>query len=161
MRGSNARIWRSNSSATRKPPSAVSEHTKKKGRFHTLEPAPVLQLELHAERKVNLRWSAFRGIPVLIEIGGHESGRGALGHGGVHRAPVVPFERVVVVESELRLEALLDREVLVHRRVGADDPLLDPEVPGQVAAGERRSYGLAQVALGRSIRVVEIGRASC
>jgi len=41
-----------------------------KGRFQTLEPAPVLQfkppLELHAERKVNLRRSAFGGIPFSL-----------------------------------------------------------------------------------------------
>src|SRR5438046_961092 len=117
-------------------------------------------LKPHAERKMNLRWSAFRGIRKVIETGGHETGRIRLSHRGVHCIPVEPLERIVVIEPKLRLEPLLDREVLIDRSVGPYDTLRDPEVIGHVAARERRSYYFAQVAPSRSIRLDDRGRAA-
>src|SRR5207244_1030789 len=84
-------------------------------------------LEPHAKRKMNLRRSALGGIRKVIETGRHETGRVGLSHHGVHRIPVEPLERVVVIEAELRFEALLDCEVLVDRGVGPDDSLLDTD----------------------------------
>src|ERR1035437_5920308 len=115
-------------------------------------------LELHAERKMDLRRSALGGIPKVTETGGHEYRRIVLGHGGDRVAPVEPLERVVVVHPDCPLEALLDREVLVDRGVGPDDPLHVEEVVGHVAAGVVRSYYHALVAPCRSVRLEDRSR---
>ena len=42
---------------------------------------------------------------------------------GVHIAPVVPLERVLEVEAQLQLQALLESELLAGREAGADAAL--------------------------------------
>src|SRR5450759_3613529 len=102
---------------------------------------------------MDLRRSAFGGVPKVTETGGHEYRRVVLGHGGDRVAPVKPFERVVVIHPDFRFESLLDGELLVDRRVGPDDPLHEDEVAGHVAARARRSYYHALVAPRGSIRL--------
>src|SRR5271157_2410267 len=99
---------------------------------------------------MDLRRSAFRGIPGVTDTGGHKRSRLALVHAGGQWVPVEPLERVVVIHPDLRLVPLMDGEVLVNRGVGPDDPLRGPEVRALVAPGERRSYHFAQVAPGCS-----------